>query len=118
VFARLGRWCFHHRIKVAIGWFGLFVIGGALTGVWGTAFSTEFALPDVESRRGFDILDEHFADSTASDIATARFSVPPPAPSSQLLIASETFCSAFNSGESASRRKSPKRSSVWIFNSS
>lgn len=31
----------------------------------GTAYSTEFALPDVESRRGFDILDEHFAGSSA-----------------------------------------------------
>ena len=33
--------------------------------VIGTAFSTEFALPDVESRQGFDILDEHFAGSAA-----------------------------------------------------
>ena len=31
----------------------------------GTAYSTEFALPDVESRQGFDILEEHFADSAA-----------------------------------------------------
>ncbi|MBA2337869.1 MAG: MMPL family transporter [Acidimicrobiia bacterium] len=34
-------------------------------GAVGTGYSTEFALPDVESRRGFDILDEHFADSSA-----------------------------------------------------
>jgi RND superfamily putative drug exporter len=41
------------------------MLGGVLSGVIGTAYSTEFALPDVESRRGFDILDEHFADSSA-----------------------------------------------------
>jgi RND superfamily putative drug exporter len=65
VFATLGRWCFRNRGKVALLWIAALIIGGAISGMIGTAYSTEFALPDVESRRGFDILDEHFADSNA-----------------------------------------------------
>ncbi len=65
MFARLGRWCYRHRVVVAIAWLIAFLGGGALMGAIGTGYSTEFALPDVESRRGFDILDEHFADSSA-----------------------------------------------------
>ena len=66
MFAALGRWCFRNRGKVALGWLAVFVLGGVLANsVIGTAYSTEFSLPDVESRRGFDILDEHFAGSSA-----------------------------------------------------
>ena len=66
MFGRLGRWCYHNRGKVAIGWLVALILGGVLANaVVGTAYSTEFALPDVESRRGFDILDEHFAGSSA-----------------------------------------------------
>ncbi len=36
-------------------------MGGAVSGATGNKFRQEFALPDVESRRGFDILDEGFA---------------------------------------------------------
>jgi RND superfamily putative drug exporter len=65
VFAKLGRWCFRNRGKVALLWLAALILGGVVTGMIGTAYSSEFALPDVESRRGFDILDEHFADSSA-----------------------------------------------------
>ena len=65
MFATLGRWCFRNRGKVALLWLAVLIAGGVVTGMIGTAYSTEFALPDVESRRGFDILDEHFADSSA-----------------------------------------------------
>ncbi len=65
MFARLGRWCFRNRGKVAILWVVALVVGGAASGAIGTAYSSQFSLPDVESRRGFDILDEHFADSGA-----------------------------------------------------
>ena len=61
MFRRLGDWCYRHRWTVVILWVvGLFVLGG-IQGVVGTDTRDEFALPDVESRRGFDILDEHFA---------------------------------------------------------
>ncbi len=63
MFANLGRWCFRNRGKVVLLWLATLIVSGGINGAIGTAFSTEFALPDVESRRGFDILDEHFADS-------------------------------------------------------
>ena len=65
MFAKLGRWCFRNRGKVALLWLAALILGGAVSGAIGTAYSSEFSLPDVESRRGFDILDEHFADSSA-----------------------------------------------------
>ena len=65
MFAKLGRWCFRNRGKVALLWLAALIAGGAVSGMIGTAYSSEFSLPDVESRRGFDILDEHFADSSA-----------------------------------------------------
>src|SRR5919106_1560548 len=65
MFANLGRWCFRNRGKVVLLWLATLIVSGGISGAIGTAFSTEFALPDVESRRGFDILDQHFADSGA-----------------------------------------------------
>ncbi len=65
MFAKLGRWCFRNRGKVVLLWLATLIIAGGASSMLGTAYSTEFALPDVESRRGFDILDEHFADSGA-----------------------------------------------------
>src|SRR5690606_29357095 len=59
-FARLGRWCFRRRRYVVAIWLLVAVLGGALLGAIGTNTQTEFSLPDVESRRGTDILDEHF----------------------------------------------------------
>ena len=65
MFAKLGRWCFRNRGKVVLLWLAALIVAGGISSMIGTAYSTEFALPDVESRRGFDILDEHFADSGA-----------------------------------------------------
>jgi RND superfamily putative drug exporter len=65
VFSKLGRWCFRNRGKVVLLWVATLILAGGVSGAVGTAYSSEFALPDVESRRGFDILDEHFADSGA-----------------------------------------------------
>jgi RND superfamily putative drug exporter len=60
VLARLGRWSHTHRVRVVIAWVAaLFVLGGIM-GTAGTDFRSEFTLPDVESARGFDIIDEHF----------------------------------------------------------
>ncbi len=65
MFAKLGRWCVRNRGKVVLLWLAVLIVTGGVSSMLGTAYSTEFALPDVESRRGFDILDEHFADSGA-----------------------------------------------------
>ena len=60
VLARLGRWSHTHRVRVVIAWVAaLFVLGGVM-GAAGTDFRSEFTLPDVESARGFDIIDAHF----------------------------------------------------------
>jgi putative drug exporter of the RND superfamily len=65
MFARLGRWCYHHRLTVIGAWILTALIGGALLGAVGTKTRTEFSLPDVESRRGIEILDEHFGGAGA-----------------------------------------------------
>jgi putative drug exporter of the RND superfamily len=60
VFARLGRWCFQRR-KLVVGlWVAALVVLGAVLGATGTSTRSEFDLPDVESRRGTDILEENF----------------------------------------------------------
>jgi putative drug exporter of the RND superfamily len=60
VFARLGRWCYRHRFVVIGLWLAVAVVGGGVLSSIGTKTRTEFSLPDVESRRGIEILDEHF----------------------------------------------------------
>ncbi len=60
MFRRLGKWCFEHRRTVVLVWIlGIFVFGGVMSAV-GTAYSSDFTLPDVESKRGFDILEDEF----------------------------------------------------------
>ncbi|HWI05763.1 MAG TPA: MMPL family transporter, partial [Acidimicrobiales bacterium] len=60
MFGRLGSACYRRRRIVVALWFSsLLVLGGVQGGV-GTAFQDEFNLPDVESKTGFDILEEHF----------------------------------------------------------
>jgi putative drug exporter of the RND superfamily len=65
MFARLGRWCYHHRFTVIGLWILTAVVGGSLLGAVGTKTRTEFSLPDVESRRGIEIVDEHFGGAGA-----------------------------------------------------
>ncbi|HYI61775.1 MAG TPA: MMPL family transporter [Acidimicrobiales bacterium] len=60
MFAGLGRWCHDHRKLVLLLWVVTLVIGGMALGAAGTESRSEFTLPDVESRRGFDLLEEHF----------------------------------------------------------
>ena len=60
-----GGWCYRNRGKVVLIWLAALLLGWIITAFVGTAYSTEFSLPDVESRHGFDILDQYFADSGA-----------------------------------------------------
>src|SRR5436309_6712173 len=57
---RLGRWCHTHRVLVVAVWILALVGFGAASGAVGNGFSTKFELPNVESARGFDLLDAHF----------------------------------------------------------
>ncbi len=56
----LARWCFRNPWLVIAGWVvTLVVVFGAVFSV-GAAFDSGFEIPNSESRRGFDALDEHF----------------------------------------------------------
>ena len=57
MFSRLGAWCVRRKGTVLIAWLLVLVVGGGISGALGSNFSTEFGLPDVESKRGFDILE-------------------------------------------------------------
>jgi putative drug exporter of the RND superfamily len=73
VLARLGRWCHNRRIVVLAAWLvALFAFGGA-SGATGSGFTTAFSLPDVESSRGFDIIEEHFGGRGAGSGGTVVF---------------------------------------------
>ncbi len=63
MFSRLGAWCARRRGTVVIAWILLLVALGAWSGAVGSNFSTEFGLPDVESKRGFDILEAQMGGS-------------------------------------------------------
>jgi RND superfamily putative drug exporter len=61
VFRRLGDWCYRRRKTVVLLWvIALVVFGGILGAVGGSDTRDEFTLPDVESKAGFDILEDHF----------------------------------------------------------
>ncbi len=73
MFAHLGRWCYRRRRTVVLLWVAAFVVGGALLGAVGTVSRSEFTLPDVESRTGFDILEEHFGGQGTGQTGTIVF---------------------------------------------
>jgi len=73
VFSRLGTWC-HDRRKLVLGlWLGVLVFGFAVSGAVGNAFRDEFNLPDVESKTGFDILDDNFGGEGTGVVGTIVF---------------------------------------------
>jgi RND superfamily putative drug exporter len=49
------------------------VLGGVLSGAVGSAFRDEFNLPDVESRSGFDVLDDQFGGQGTGIVGTIVF---------------------------------------------
>ena len=74
MFARLGRWCHARRRLVVALWVGGLVLAGVVLGAVGTTSRSEFTLPDVESRRGTDILEESFGGQGAGQGGTIVFS--------------------------------------------
>ena len=73
MFSRLGTWCHDHRRLVLGLWVAVVAVGFAVSGAVGSAFRDEFNLPDVESRQGFDILDDHFGGQGTGAVGTIVF---------------------------------------------
>ncbi len=61
LWARLGRFSFRRRWVVLGSWVGTLVLIFTLNGVIGSSSDSSFSIPDSESKRGFDTLDEYFA---------------------------------------------------------
>ena len=62
MFQKLGPWM-HDRRRWVLGFWVLALVGfTVLSGVVGNDFRDDFNLPDVESKRGLDVLDESFGD--------------------------------------------------------
>ena len=70
MFGRFGSWCYRRRGRVVITWLLVLVIGGAVSGAVGSNFKSDFDLPDVESRAGFDILERDFGGRGAGTSGT------------------------------------------------
>ena len=59
--SQLGRWCHDHRWKVVIFWVAALFIGNmVLSAAGGASTDADFSLPNVESKRGTDILEDSF----------------------------------------------------------
>jgi RND superfamily putative drug exporter len=54
-------------------WVAVLLLGGVVSGAAGSAFRDEFNLPDVESKDGFDILDEEFGGQGTGIVGTIVF---------------------------------------------
>ena len=72
-FARIGPWCHDHRRWVLGAWIALLIVANVAGGAVGSAFRDEFNLPDVESKRGLDVLDEQFGGQGAGMTGTIVF---------------------------------------------
>jgi RND superfamily putative drug exporter len=61
VLSRLARWCYDRRKLVVLLWIGGLIVGmGALSAAGGADTDADFSLPNVESKRGTDILEDAF----------------------------------------------------------
>ena len=70
---RLAALCFRRRRRVLLVWVLGIVLIGAVTGAVGTGYSSDFTLPDVESKRGIDILDDRFGGQGAGQVGNIVF---------------------------------------------
>ncbi|MFZ4516770.1 MAG: MMPL family transporter [Microthrixaceae bacterium] len=73
MFGRLGGWCCRRRGLVVSLWLLALVLAGAWAGSTGSNFRSEFNLPDVESRQGFELLEKSFAGAGAGTTGTIVF---------------------------------------------
>ena len=70
---RLAEVCFRRRRRVVLLWVLGVVVLGAVMGAVGSGYSSDFTLPDVESKRGIDILDDQFGGQGAGQVGNIVF---------------------------------------------
>ena len=70
---RLAEICFRRRGRVVLAWLLGIVVLGALTSGAGTDYRSDFTLPDVESKRGVDILEDRFGGQGAGQVGNIVF---------------------------------------------
>ena len=73
MFSRLGTWCHDHRKRVVLLWFVALVVLGGVSNAVGTDFRQDFGGVDVESQRGFDLLNDNFAGEGSGRTGTIVF---------------------------------------------
>ena len=64
---------YRRRRRVVLCWILGIVVLGAVMGAVGTGYRSDFTLPDVESKRGVDILDAEFGGRGAGQVGTIVF---------------------------------------------
>jgi RND superfamily putative drug exporter len=107
VFARLGPWC-HDRRKLVVGlWIVILIAGGAVAGAAGSSFRDEFNLPDVESKDGFDILDDEFGGEGTGQIGTIVFRADQGVDAPEVRAAMQTLFDEVAEIEDVTRIESP-----------
>ena len=57
---RIARWCFRNPRKTVAAWIAVVVAALAAAGAVGPSFYAQLEAPDSDSRRGFEVLEEHF----------------------------------------------------------
>ena len=65
--------CFRRRRRVLLVWVLGIVVLGAVMGAVGCGYRSDFTLPDVESKRGIDILDDQFGGQGAGQVGNIVF---------------------------------------------
>ena len=70
---RLAAVCFRRRRRVLLLWVLGIVVLGAVMGAVGSDYRSDFSLPDVESKRGIDLLDDQFGGQGAGQVGNIVF---------------------------------------------
>src|SRR5262245_45040360 len=70
---RLAEVCFRRRRRVVLVWVLGIVLLGAVMGAVGSGYRSDFTLPDVESKRGIDLLDDRFGGQGAGQVGNIVF---------------------------------------------
>ena len=65
--------CFRRRRRVLLVWVLGIVLIGAISGAVGSNYRSDFTLPDVESKRGIDLLDAEFGGQGAGQVGNIVF---------------------------------------------